>query len=140
MDTSTPQITLSDIRPADVGAMRLRELKHVLACVVFFLGWASAGSPLFAQQTIGGEEILAKDRPEAWIMKLVTSEMEMLTGVAGDVRPWSVELGLESGWIPSLDAGQRRIGFNGTKEENVNRTPAYARPRVLVGLPGAHFP
>jgi hypothetical protein len=102
---------------------------------VLFLCWAFAGPPVFAQQTVGGQEILAKDRPESWEMKLVTSELEMLTGVAGDVRPWSVELGAESGWIPALNAGQRRIGFNGTKEENVNRTPAYARPRVTVGLP-----
>ncbi len=137
MDTSTPQLTLSDIRPADMGAMRLKKLRHIVACAVFFLCWASAGPGLFAQQTFGGEEILAKDRPEAWIMKRVTSELEMHTEVARDVRPWSVELGLESGWIPSLDAGQRLIGFNGTKEENVNRTPAYLRPRVSIGLPAS---
>jgi hypothetical protein len=104
--------------------------------VLLFLCTSSAGSALLAQQVLEGEEILAKDRPEAWMMKVVTSELEMITGVARDVRPGSVELGVESGWIPSLDAAQRRIGFNGMKEENVNRTPAYARPRVSVGLPG----
>ncbi len=115
--------------------MRMKELKHVLASVVCLLCWASAGPALFAQQVIEGKEILAKDRPEAWVMKLVTSELEMLTGVARDVKPWSVELGLEAGWIPALNATQRRIGFNGIKEENVNRTSAYVRPRVSVGLP-----
>jgi opacity protein-like surface antigen len=137
MDTSTPQLTLSDIRPVDIGALRLKRLKHAVVCVVCLLCWASAGPALFAQQILGGEEVLAKDRPEAWAMKLVTSELEMLTGVARDVKPWSVEMGLESGWIPSLDATQRLIGFNGTKEENVNRTPAYVRPRVSVGLPAS---
>lgn len=136
MDTSTPQLTLSDIRPADNGAVRPKRLKHLLPCVAV-LCWASAGPALFAQQIYAGEEILAKDRPEAWVMKLITSELEMLTGVARDVKPWSVEVGLESGWIPSLDDRQRLIGFNGTKEEDVNRTPAYVRPRVSFGLPAS---
>ena len=110
-------------------------MKYVLAIVAFLLCWASTEPALFAQQVVEGKEILAKDRPEAWVMKIVTSELEMLTGVARDVKPWSVELGLEAGWIPALNATQRRIGFNGTKEENVNRTSAYVRPRVSIGLP-----
>jgi hypothetical protein len=49
--------------------------------------------------------------------------------------PWSVEVGLEMGWLPHLDEDQRRVGFNGTKEEDLNRSPVLVRPRVRVGLP-----
>lgn len=81
-------------------------------------------------------EILAKDRPEAWAMKLIGSELLLTSlGLPDHSTPWSVDLGLELGWLPPLDASQRLIGFNGTKEENVNRTPLFARPRVAVGLP-----
>ncbi len=81
-------------------------------------------------------EILAKDRPEAWAMKLVGSELLPTSlGIPSQSTPWSVDLGVEVGWLPSLDAEQRMIGFNGTKQENVNRTPLFARPRVQLGLP-----
>ena len=46
-----------------------------------------------------------------------------------------MEFGLETGWLPSLSPQQRLIGFIGTKEEDVNRTPLFARPRVSFGLP-----
>jgi len=48
---------------------------------------------------------------------------------------WSIEPGLELAWIPQLSAGQRRVGFNGTKEEDLNKAPIFARPRVTIGLP-----
>jgi opacity protein-like surface antigen len=90
---------------------------------------------MLAQQVIGTAENLAGDRPEAWIMKRVGSELQMNTGVPANVRPGAVELGLGTGWLPSLDTRQRRIGFNGQQEENVNRTPAFLRPRISLGLP-----
>ncbi len=81
-------------------------------------------------------EILAKDRPEAWAMKLIGSELLPTSlGLPHHSTPWTVNLGLEVGWLPSLNAEQRMIGFNGTKEENVNRTPLFVRPRVELGLP-----
>jgi hypothetical protein len=46
-----------------------------------------------------------------------------------------VELGLELGWIPELDRSQRRVGFEGTALEDLNKTPLLGRPRLLVGLP-----
>lgn len=88
-----------------------------------------------AQTVIDDTEILAKDRPEAWTMKLIGSELQMTAPVPGYVKAWSIEVGAEAGWIPSLNSEQRRIGFDGTKEEDVNRTPAYFRPRLSVGLP-----
>ncbi|RPJ57803.1 MAG: hypothetical protein EHM23_19340 [Acidobacteria bacterium] len=92
--------------------------------------------PLHAQDGLDFEERLAKDRPEFWAMKLVGSELLMTAMDAPHgTEPGQIELGLEAGWLPSLNAEQRLIGFTGTKEENVNRTSVFARPRVSLGLP-----
>jgi len=37
--------------------------------------------------------------------------------------------------LPSLNAAERRVGFGGTKEEDLNKAPLFVRPRVSVGLP-----
>jgi hypothetical protein len=104
----------------------------------FSILWVAAAlaATASAQQLIDYEDRLAKDRPEFWAMKLVGSEV-MLTsmGVPARIEPGTVDLGLEVGWLPSLSREQRLIGFNGTKEEHLNRTPLVARPRVNIGLP-----
>jgi hypothetical protein len=50
-------------------------------------------------------------------------------------KPGSIDLGLEAGWVPYLGESQRRVGFDGTRVEDLNKTPVYGRPRVTVGLP-----
>jgi hypothetical protein len=50
-------------------------------------------------------------------------------------KPASLEAGLELGWIPELSTSQRMVGFNGTKEEDLNKAPIFARPRLTIGLP-----
>jgi hypothetical protein len=78
------------------------------------------------------------DRPEAWGLKYFAST-SLLSGLpvpeAEDHRVGSISLGLEVGWLPSLDAGQRQIGFNGTSPEDLNKAPIFARPVVRIGLP-----
>jgi hypothetical protein len=101
-----------------------------------FLLLACGIPTLHAQTVFSGREILAKDRPEAWVMKLLGSELQLTPmGVAGAIKPRSVEFGVDAGWLPSLDDRQRLIGFNGVKREDVNRSPAFARPRAVIGLP-----
>ncbi|HEX8985669.1 MAG TPA: hypothetical protein VF767_09565, partial [Bryobacteraceae bacterium] len=80
------------------------------------------------------------DRPEAWGLKYFASTT-LLSGLqppepAEGYRVGSVTIGFELGWLPALDAGQRRIGFNGTAPEDLNKAPIFARPVVRVGLPG----
>jgi len=102
----------------------------------FCLFWASGSQLVQAQSYFSNREILAKDRPEAWVMKWIGSELQMTTmGVARGIEAGNVELGLDLGWLPSLNDTQRLIGFNGIKRENVNRTPVFARPRVEIALP-----
>lgn len=87
-------------------------------------------------QVIDDVENLDWDRPEAWAMKYFNS-VSRLTGLGPPTERglWSLELGLELDWIPSLSEDQRRIGFGGTKVEDINRLPAFARPRLTIGLP-----
>lgn len=91
-----------------------------------------------AQSVIDFREDLDFDRPEAWALKYF-SGATLFTGLGvPERRPaGSVELGLEAGWIPSLSEEERRVGFNGTKVEDLNKTPVFARPRLTVGLPAA---
>ena len=51
--------------------------------------------------------------------------------------PGALEVALEGGWVPSLSQDQQRVGFNGTKLEDLNQTSVLFRPRVRVGLPRA---
>lgn len=93
-----------------------------------------ATSQLAAQSPV---EHLAFDRPESWALKYFSS-VSTFTGLGSPVvrEPWSVELGLEAGWIPHLSDSQRRVGFDGMNLEDLNKTPVFGRPRVAVGLPG----
>jgi hypothetical protein len=109
---------------------RIRRALQIACWFVLF----SAG-PAAAQSGVGVEE-LDWDRPEAWAMKYFNS-VSLLTGL-GPPRarePWSFEIGLELDSIPQLDEGQRRIGFGGAKVEDLNRLPAFFRPRLTIGLP-----
>lgn len=100
--------------------------------------------PLLAQPApgeptrIAPREDLAFDRPESWGMAYFGSVL-LTTGFgpAEALDPGAVELGLEGGWVPRLSDQERRIGFIGSKEEDVNRTDAIGRLRATVGLPGA---
>jgi hypothetical protein len=90
-----------------------------------------------AQTVSAPVETLDFNRPESWALKYFTSNtlvggLEMPRGEgAGSVR-----VGLELAWIPDLTAAQQRVGFNGTKQEELNKAPMFARPRVTLGLPG----
>src|SRR5215471_134296 len=92
-----------------------------------------------AQYNLHNNYHVGFDRPEAWGLKYFASST-MLSGLTPpeseeDRRLGSVTLGFEIGWLPTLDAGQRRIGFNGTAPEDLNMAPIFARPVLRIGLP-----
>lgn len=99
---------------------------------------AAIGTGASAQAPFAPREDLDFDRPEAWAMKFFTS-VTLLTGlgVPRAMDPGSLELGLEGGWVPSLSKEERRVGFFGTKEEDLNKTSVFGRPRLTVGLPAS---
>src|SRR5947199_10413331 len=82
---------------------------------------------------------LGFERPEAWGLKYFAST-SLLSGLQPPEPPeghriGSISLGLELGWLPALDEGQRRIGFNGKALEDLNKAPMMIRPVLRVGLP-----
>ena len=105
---------------------------------VFALGIAFAGAsvaPARAQSVVAETETLDFDRPESWGMKYYAS-LALLTsmGVPEKRAAGSVELGFEGSLVPQLSDEERRIGFNGSKLEDVNKTPFFGRIRGSVGL------
>jgi len=95
-----------------------------------------ASAPVRAQQVVIDEtENLAFDRPEAWGMKYYAS-LGILTSMGAPERraPGEVVLGFEGATVPQLSDEERRLGFNGTKLEDVNRTSFFGRLRGSVGL------
>jgi len=97
-------------------------------------GNAGAGNALHNNYHLGF------DRPEAWGLKYFAST-SLLSGLALPDLPeghkvGALTVGLELGWLPTLDSGQTRIGYNGTAPEDLNKAPVLARAYVKVGLPG----
>ncbi len=89
-----------------------------------------------AHEGSAGPQQIAFDRPEAWALEYFTSVTLFSTlQTPGTLPPGSVAVGLETGWIPALSTAQRFVGFDGTKPEDLNKTPVFLRPRVTIGLP-----
>lgn len=57
-------------------------------------------------------------------------------GATPTLAPWSWSVGAELSYIPRLSEEQQRVGFNGTKLEDLNKTPVFGRLRLMLGLPG----
>ena len=93
-------------------------------------------APAPAQRVIEVTEDIDFDRPESWAMKYFNSA-SLLTPIGPpEVRKaWSVDVGVELTQIPHLDTAQRTVGFEGIKEEDLNKLPVLVRPRVTLGLP-----
>lgn len=107
-------------------------LPAVLLSGVF---WAAAGAN--AQTIVRGNEQLAPDRPEAWAMNYFTAT-SLMTGFGPTpaLRPGQWVAAVELGHIPSLSDEQQRVGFRGSKSEDLNKSPVIGRLRGLLGLPG----
>lgn len=106
------------------------------AYLIGLLAIVPSGQTL-AQDVINETEFLHSNRPEAWAMNYVTS-ITLLSGlsVPRSRTLGSIEGGVELDWIPQLSSAQRQIGFNGIKEEDLNKAPVFGRPRITFGLPG----
>lgn len=105
------------------------------AGVWLLLPLMTSGTPLVAQ--VSYTEELEATRTEAWAMRWFAAvATPTMFGVAAESEPWSFDLAFEGGLIPSLSEEDRRVGFNGTKVEDINRSPLFGRPVVRLGLPG----
>ena len=89
-----------------------------------------------AQQVVRQDERLASDRPEAWAMRRVAGASLMTAfGEIPALAPGQWSLALEAGEVPRLSTAQRRVGFNGDKIEDLNKSPVFGRIRLGLGLP-----
>jgi hypothetical protein len=89
-----------------------------------------------AQTEFQDNENLAPDRPEAWAMSYFTATSFMTAfGATPELPAGRIRIALELGEIPHLDESQRRVGFNGFKSEDLNKSPVVGRLRAWVGLP-----
>lgn len=89
-----------------------------------------------AQEVVRQDEVLHSDRPEAWAMNRVAAA-SLLTafGETPRLEPGQWALAAEAGNVPRLSENQRRVGFDGDKLEDLNKSPAFARLRAQLGLP-----
>ncbi|MGE5358844.1 MAG: hypothetical protein ACM3NQ_07470 [Bacteroidales bacterium] len=106
--------------------------------LVLVVAAAVALSPLSLSAHEGAHavEALNFNRPEAWALKYFTSAT-LFSGLETPRtrNPWSVSFGVEIGWLKPVSPANRFVGFNGTKQEDLNKAPVFARPRVAIGLP-----
>jgi hypothetical protein len=96
---------------------------------------SALGVPARAQVVTAETETLDFDRPESWGMKYYAS-LALLTamGVPERKAAGRIDLGFEGAYVPQMSDEERRIGFNGTKVEDVNKTSFFGRIRGAVGL------
>ncbi len=100
------------------------------------LGWIATCGHAFAQQVVRQDERLVSDRPEAWAMRRSAATTLMTSfGETPVLAPGQWSLAIDLGQVPRLDTEERRVGFNGQKIEDLNKSPVFGRARALVGLP-----
>ena len=111
-------------------ALVIRE--RLLAVVVLLV---ASAAPARAQEVVADMETLHFDRPEAWGMKYYTS-LALLTsmGIPERKATGQLDFGFEGGYVPQLSDAERRLGFNGTSLQDVNKTSVFGRIRGSVGL------
>src|SRR5690348_15324471 len=110
----------------------------LLAVNAFAQSGGGGGGPA-SVYNFNGNYHVGFESPEGWGLKYFASA-SLLSGLQPPEpreghHVGSVSVGFELGWLPSLDAGQRQIGFKGTTPEDLNKAPIFARPVVRIGLP-----
>ena len=108
-------------------------LPKVLAALVLVVAASSAA----AQDVVRNDEVLDGDRPEAWAMHHRTAATLMTAfGPSPALAPGHWQAAVELADMPHLDARQTAVGFNGQKNEDLNKSPVFGRVRGWIGLPG----
>lgn len=91
-----------------------------------------------AQTVVGTAETLEMSRPEAWAMAWMSQATAFQGfGPALAAVPGAVHVGVELGQLPHISSERRRVGHDGTKLEDLNKSPLFGRMRAWIGLPGS---
>lgn len=106
------------------------------------LAFALAALPPFqtgarAQAIVHNDENLASSRTEAWAMNYVAAST-LMTAFGGTpaLAAWHWRGALDLAHVPRLSVSQQRVGLDGVKQEDLNKSPVFGRLRLLLGLPG----
>lgn len=93
-------------------------------------------SAALAQPVVESQRDLAPDTPEAWAMRYFAGTT-LLTSMGEPARlaPWRWSIAADLGSVPRLSDAQRRVGFGGAKDEDLNKSPAFGRLRLSLALP-----
>lgn len=112
----------------------------ILCLAGLLLGAAAGAGSVQGQETFSPVTELADDAPETWALRYFTAASLFTSAGAGERREaGDVDLGLEAIWVPSLDRQQRTVGYGGQKEEELNRSPIWARLRAGIALPASFY-
>ncbi len=108
-------------------------------CVIAAMDALTSGAQAQPVTVFTRDTHVGFNSPEAWGLKYFASS-SLLSGLTPPEsseghRVGSLSLGFETDWLPTLDTGQRTIGFGGTTPEDLNKAPVFARPVLRVGLP-----
>lgn len=115
--------------------MTVRRSLPTLLLVVLTIASRTAAAPAAAQRPVlDVTEEMDFDRPEAWALKTFASLSAFHSLLPPDPTAGRLELGLEVLSVPHFDSEQRTVGFNGLKEEDLNRAPAWVRLRGRITL------
>lgn len=108
---------------------------RTLAVVAVVLLCAGA-APAQQLPVVGEREEVTLSRPEGWAMAYMSAATLFHGfGPPGPVEPWTFRVGAGLGSIPHVSRDKARVGFDGTKFEDLNKTPVYGRLRAWLGLP-----
>ena len=100
-------------------------MRRFLQIFIFF----ALSSSLFSQS-------VDFERPEGWAMAYTTASSLNLGQMAPrNIVPGELIFSTELSSIPSLSKEQQKVGFNGIKDEDLNKSPVFGRIRISYGLP-----
>lgn len=112
-------------------------MNRLPALILFSLVVAAGPGAALAQAEFRDDEALAADRPEAWALRHAAAATTFTAfGATSPLRPGDWSLAIDLGQVPHLDRRQRTVGFQGTKLEDLNKSPVFGRLRGRLGLPG----
>mgnify|MGYP003693976495 CR=1 FL=1 len=134
-----PNNRVSPIQPASALTLRHRgrsrgplETRPWLPAL-FLLARIALGQTL-----IEDDRNVASDSAEGWAMRYFAGTTLMTSfGEAARLAPWRVEC-RNRAWAASRASSdeQQHVGFGGSKQEDLNKSPVFGRLRLALGLPG----
>ena len=80
------------------------------------------------------------ESPEGWAMAYTSASALNLGQTAyDDLNNGNLRISAELSTIPSLSEEQQKVGFNGIKDEDLNKSPVFGRLRLSYGLTSDTF-